>query len=132
MTQGIRGQCGIVFHQQIYVNHFQLTCNTSVVVGLTRYICYTCFTPEVRSLCSYPTNQLVSTIAPDHQACMLQFHLTSSLVFISCILSAFMSVTVLTYQHPCILYLHLNISHVCKNCRPVLYSNTQKAVKMVK
>ena len=47
---------------------------------------------------------------------MLQFHLTSSLVFISCILSAYVSVTGSSYHHPCILDLHLTISHVCKNC----------------
>ena len=41
------------------------------------------------SLCSYQTNRLVCTIAPDHQACMLQWHLTSNLVFIRVILSAF-------------------------------------------
>ena len=51
-----------------------------------------------------------------HQACMLQLHLTSSHVFISCILSAYTPVTVSSYQHPCILHLHLTISHVCKNC----------------
>ena len=40
----------------------------------------------------------------------------SSHVFISCILSACMSVTVLSYQDPCILHLHTTISHVCNNC----------------
>ena len=68
------------------------------------------------SLCSYPTNGLVSKIAPDHHACILQLHLTSSHVFISRIISACMSVTVSSYQHPCILHLHLTISHVCNNC----------------
>ena len=68
------------------------------------------------SFCSYPTNGLVSTIAPDHHACILQFQLTSSHVYIRRILSACMSVTVSSYQHPCILHLHPAISHVCKNC----------------
>ena len=68
------------------------------------------------SLCSYPTNGLVSTIAPDSHACILQLPLTSSHVFISCILSAYMSVTVSFYQDPCILHLHPTISHVCNNC----------------
>ena len=68
------------------------------------------------SLSSYQTNWLVSTIAPDHHACILQLHLTSSYVFIRRILSACMSVTVSSYQHPCILHLHLTISHVCNNC----------------
>ena len=68
------------------------------------------------SLCSYPTNGLASTIAPDYHACILQLHLTSSHVFISCILSACMSVTVSSYQDPCILHLHPTISHVCNNC----------------
>ena len=65
------------------------------------------------SLCLYPINRLVSTIAPGHHACILQLQLTSSHVFIRSILSACMSVTVSSYQHPCILHLHLSISHVC-------------------
>ena len=68
------------------------------------------------SLCSCPTNRLVSTIAPDHHACILQLQLTSSHVFIRSMLSACMSVAVSSYQHPCILHLHLTISHVCNNC----------------
>ena len=70
------------------------------------------------SLCSYPTNGLVSTMAPDHHACILQLHLTSSRVFIRRILSACMSVTVSSYQHPCtrILHLHPTIIHVCNKC----------------
>ena len=68
------------------------------------------------SLCSYPTNGLVSTIAPDHHVCILQLHLTSSHVFISCLLSACMSFTVSSYQDPCILHLHPTISHVCNKC----------------
>ena len=68
------------------------------------------------SLCSYPTNGLVSTIAPDHHAYISQFHLTSSHVFIKRILSACMSVNVFSYQHPCILHLHPTISHVCNSC----------------
>ena len=71
--------------------------------------------PQLGPFCSFPTNWLVSTIAPDHQACMLQLHLTSSHVFISCILSAYMSVIVSSW-HPCILHLHLTISNVCNNC----------------
>ena len=88
----------------------------SVVVWLNQQVCYTCFRPAVMSLCSYPTNGLVSTIAPDHHACILQLHLTSSHVFISCILSAYMSVSVSSYQDPCILHLHPTISHVCNKC----------------
>ena len=68
------------------------------------------------SLCSYPTNGLVSTISQDHRACILQLHMTSSHVFIRRILSAYMSVTVSSYQHPCLLHLHPTISHVCNNC----------------
>ena len=64
----------------------------------------------------YPTNRLVSTNAPDHHACILQLHLTSSHVFIMRILSACMSVTVSFYKHPCIQHLHLTISHACNNC----------------
>ena len=37
-------------------------------------------------------------------------------VFIRHILSACTSVTVSSYQHPCILHLHPSISHVCNNC----------------
>ena len=58
------------------------------------------------SLCSYPTNWLVSTIAPDHHACILQLHMTISHVFMRRILSSCMSVTVSSYQHPCLLHLH--------------------------
>ena len=68
------------------------------------------------SLCSYPTNGLVSTITPDHHGCILQLHMTSSHVFIRRILSECTSVKVSSYQHPCILYLHPTISHVCNNC----------------
>ena len=90
---------------------------TSVVVWLNQQI-YMLHLPQhtVMSLCSYPTNRLVSTIAPDHHACILQLHLTSSHVFISCILSACMSVTVSSYQDPYILHSHPTISHVCNNC----------------
>ena len=59
---------------------------------------------------------LVSTIAPDHHACILQLHLTSSHIFIRRILSACVSVTVSSYQHPCILHLQPAISHVYNNC----------------
>ena len=88
-------------------------------------ICHTCLRPAAMPLRSYPTNGLVSTIAPDHQTCMLQLHLTSSHDFISCILSACMSVTVSSYQHSCMLHLHPAISHVCNNCiRPCHVFNT--------
>ena len=66
-------------------------------------------------------------MAPDHHACILQLHLTSSRIFIRRILSACMSVTVSSYQHPCtcILHLHPTISHVCNNCtRPFPMSLT--------
>ena len=68
------------------------------------------------SLYSYPTNGLVSTIAPDHHACILQLHMTSIDVFIRRILSACTSVIVSSYQHSCILHLHPTTSHVCNNC----------------
>ena len=67
-------------------------------------------------LCSCPTNGLVGPTAPDHQACILQLHLNSSFVFISCILSAYMAVTIPSNRHPCISHLHLTISNVCNNC----------------
>ena len=55
------------------------------------------------------------TVAPD----------LSSHVFISCILSACLSVTVSSYQDPCIVHLHTTISHVCNNCiRPFPISLT--------
>ena len=107
-----------------------ISCNwltsTSVVVWLNQQIfCYTCLRPVVMSLCSYPTKGLVRTIAPDHHACILQFHLTSSHALISCILSACMSVTVSSYQDPRILHLHPTINHVCNNCiRPFPMSLT--------
>ena len=58
---------------------------------------------------------LASTITSDHQACILQLHLTSSHVFISCMLSACMSVTVSASQHQCMLHLHPTICHVSNN-----------------
>ena len=79
-------------------------------------ICYTCLRRADMSLCSYQSNGLVSTIAPDHHACILQLHMTSSHVFIRGILSACTSVTVSSYQHPCILHLHPTISHVSNKC----------------
>ena len=96
-----------------------LLASTSVVVGLNQQE-YTCHRPKVMSLWSYPTNGLVSTIAPDHQACMLQLHLTISHVITICLLSACMSATVSSYQHPCILHLHQTINHVCNNCNQQL------------
>ena len=77
------------------------------------------------SLCSYPTNGLVSTTAPDHHGCIKQLHITSSHVLIRRILSACTSVTSSSYQHPCILHLHPTISHICNNCtRPFPMSLT--------
>ena len=77
------------------------------------------------SQCSYPTNGLVSTIAPDHHACILQLHLTSNHVFMRRIQSACISVTVPSYQLPGLLHLHPTISHVCNNCtRPFPMSLT--------
>ena len=76
-------------------------------------------------ICSYPTNGLVRTIAPEHQTSILQLHLTSRNVFISCILSAYMFVKDLSYQLPCILHSNPTISHVCNNCiRPFTMSFT--------
>ena len=86
------------------------------VASTNRYICYTCLRLADMSLCSYPTNGLVSTIAPDHHGCILQLHMTSSHVFIRRTLSACTSGTVLSYQHPCMLHLPLTISHVCNIC----------------
>ena len=74
-------------------------------------------------------------LVPNYQACkynyirsssiILLLHLTSSHVFISCILSACMSVTVSASQHPCMLHLHPTICHVCNNCiRPLAMSLT--------
>ena len=108
----------VASYQQLCLNKLQLTGKhiCSCRGWTSRYICYNCLRPAVLSLCSYPTNGLVSTIAPDHQACTLQMHLTSSHVFIICLLSTCMGVTVSSYQHPCILHLHQTINHVCNNC----------------
>ena len=93
-------------HQQICLNQLQQTSKPicSCGGGTSRYICYTCLRSAVMSLCSYPTNGPVSTIAPDHQACMLQLYLTSSHVFIICLLSA------------CLLQFHLISIHVYYIC----------------
>ena len=80
--------------------------STSIVVGLKQQVCLL-HLPQTNSYVQYachPTNGLVSTAAPDHQACMLQLHLTISHVFISCIISACTPVTVISYQHPCMLH----------------------------
>ena len=102
--------CQSCIYQQICLNQLQLTNKhiCSCVAELTGIY--------VTLACSYSTNGLVSTIAPDHHACILQLHLTSSHGFIRHMLSACMSVTVSSYQHPCILHLHSTISHVCNNC----------------
>ena len=109
---------GVASHRQICFKQLQLTSKHICSCGgwTSRFICYTCLRPAVMSLCSYQTNGLVSTIAPDHQACMLQLHLTSSHVFITCLLTACIFVTVSSYQHPRISYLHQTINHVCNNC----------------
>ena len=75
------------------------------------------------SLFLYLTKRLVSTIAPDHQLYMLQLHLTSSHAFITCLLSACMSVTVSSFQRSCLIHLHLQaIIFViqCSSIRPSL------------
>ena len=71
----------IASHQQICLNQLQLTSkHICCCQGWTiRYICYTCLISAIMSLCSYPINGLVSTLAPDHQACMLQLHLTTAM-----------------------------------------------------
>ena len=102
--------CQSCIYQQICLNQFQLT---------NKHICSYVAEPTgiyVTLACSYSTNGLVSIIAQDHHACILQLHLTSSHVYIRHMLSACMSVTVSSYQHPCILHLHSTISHVCNNC----------------
>ena len=59
----------------------------------------------------------------------VQLHLTTSHVFINCILSEYMSITVSYYQDPCILHLHPTISHVCNNCiRPFPMSLTSSHI----
>ena len=83
-------------NQQVYMLHLPQTCS---------------YVPML-----YLTNRLVSIIAPEHHACILQLHLTSSYAFIMCTLSACMSVTVSSFQDPCILHLHPTISQVCNNC----------------
>ena len=50
---------------------------------------------------------------------MLQLHPTGSLVLISCILLACISVTVSFYQHPCIFHLHPTISQPCRVAQSV-------------
>ena len=81
--------------------------------------------PQLCLLCVSPTNGLVSTIAPDHHACMLQKHLTSSHVLICRIQSACMPRTVCSYQHPWMLYLQPAISHICNSFfRPFVMSLT--------
>ena len=72
--------------------------------------------PQLCLLCLYLTNGLVSKIAPDNQACtcLLQYHWP-----------AVMSLTVSSYQHPWMLYLHPAIGNDCNNCiRPFVMSLT--------
>ena len=82
--------------------------STSIVVGLKQQV-YILRLPQIRSYaCTQPIG------APGHQACMLQLYPTSSHVFLSWILSAYMSFTVSSSQHSCIW--HLRPTHVCNNC----------------
>ena len=90
-------------------NQLQLTCKHICSCGAEPAGCHR---PIIMTLCSYTTDELVSTLAPDDHACTLQSHHTNSHVFMSCILSAYMSVTVSCYQHACIIHLNQTISHV--------------------
>ena len=105
------------------LKQLQLTCKHICSCGVTSScICYICLRPVVISPVFI---RLVSTDAPDHQACRLQLHLTNCHVFISCILSACMSVTVSSYQHPCMLHLHLTVN--CSRCiRPFAISGAME------
>ena len=81
----------VASHQQICFNQLQLTCKHICSCGgwTSKYICYTCLRHTVMTQCSYLTNGLVSTIAPD------------------------MYVTAAPCQQPC-LYNLLTVSmHVC-------------------
>ena len=90
--------------------------NTFVVVGLCQQVCLFHLSqtrsyvaagmsvslvsdPQLCLLCLYPTNGLLSTIAPDHQACM-----------------AVMSLNVAYNQHACRLQIHLISIHECYIC----------------
>ena len=103
----------VASYQEICLNQLQLTNKhiCSCVAEPTGIHVTLASDPQI-----YPTNGLVTTILPDHHACILQLHLTTGHVFIRHILSTCMSVTVSSYQHPCILHLHPTISHVCNNC----------------
>ena len=77
-----------------------------------------CYLPQIRSYvpmlvpiqragkhnCTRSSGMYV-TVAADH-----------SHVLMICLLSPCMSVTVSSYQHPCILHLHQTINDVCNNC----------------
>ena len=110
----------VASHQQICLKQLQLTCKHICSCGVEPAGVFVTLASDQKlcPLCSHPTNGLVSTVAPDHQACMLQLQMNSSHVFISCILSACISVTVsyYSYRHPCMFHLHPTISHVCSSC----------------
>ena len=106
--------CQSCIYQQICFIQLQLTYN-HICSCVAEPACIYVTPASDMSLCLYPTNKLVSTVAPDHHACILQLHLTRSHIFISCIVSACMTVTVSSSQGPCIFHLHRTISHVCNN-----------------
>ena len=92
----------VTFNQQICLNQLQLTCKhiCSWSGWTSRYIFYTYL------------KVLISTIAPDHQACMLQLHKSSYLVFYK--------LHTISIQHTCLLQLHLITIHVNYICTPPL------------
>ena len=74
--------CKSCIYQQICLNQLQLTYKhiCSCVAETTDIMLHL---PQSRRYVpmSYPTNGLVSTIAPDQHVCILQLHMTSSHVF---------------------------------------------------
>ena len=84
------------------------------------YICHACLRPVVMSPMLVPDQRTGrhSCTRPSGIYDTIQLQLTSSHVFISCTQSACKSVTVSSYQHPCMLHLHPTICHVSNSCIP--------------
>ena len=97
----------VAFHQQVCLNQLQLTCEHICSCGgyTSRYICYTCLSRTVMSLCS---SGMYVTVAPDTQpSCLL-----SACMSYSFILSASTYIKFAPDHQPCHSQLHLTSSYV--------------------
>ena len=98
----------------------------SVATDLQAHLSLWGLNQQVYLLHFHQTHRYVSMFIPNQRAgkhsctrtsgMYVTFHLTSCHVFIFCLLSACMSIKISSYRHPCKLYSHPTINHVCNNC----------------